>query len=586
MPNSRFLNIVLMVCSIALIGVGCSKPADDTPASALRSGDGILKYIPAETPYVFAMPAAIPEDVLDKLEPHIDAILSSYREIVSMAIDSVAAETADDAEDAENIQNFVSVAEEFMGLMSYSELRAAGLPRNARAAFYGVGMLPVLRVKLDDAAAFEKTITRFEETAGASMSTASIDGHSYRYAGDDELRIILGILDDHIVVTLVPAALSEERLAAVLGIELPAQNIGESGGLENIANDYGYAPYALGYIDFERLISTFLDNQDGVNAELLALMDYENELTDVCRAEIREMSGIMPRLVSGYTEISVERFSSNTIIELRSDIAAGFAGLVASVPGLGIDHGGLISFGLSIDLLGAREFYEARLDALEADPYQCELFADMQNGVAAGRQALDQPIPPIAYDFNGFLAVIDNIEGFDFASQKPPSAIDMGLLIATKNAEGLIAMGSMFSPELAALNLQPDGQPVKVEVPPVGVQFDSVFIGMNESGLVIAVGDNAESRVSEMLSAKAGDPPPFVSMSMDSAKYYELIGNTMMAGSTEADENSEAPEMSPDAEKAIGDVLQELGKIIDRIAVDINFTERGIEFPTTVTLAP
>jgi hypothetical protein len=306
MSSSKILRSAILVFGMALTIVACSNSSDETSSSALQSSDGILKYVPSDTPYVFATPEAMPDDVLDKLAPHIDAILSSYKEIAGMALDNIDSDDAGDAEDAANIEHFVSVAEEFMGLMGLEELRAAGIPRNARSAFYGVGMLPVLRIQLDNADAFEKTVARFEEKAGMSMPTDIVNGQNYRYAGDDGVRVILGVIDSHVVLTVVPTALSDDQLEAVLGISLPSENIGASGGLEKIANEYGYAPYVLGFFDFERMASVFLDSQDGVNAELLSLMDYESELTDVCRSEIREMSRIMPRIVSGYTEIDVE----------------------------------------------------------------------------------------------------------------------------------------------------------------------------------------------------------------------------------------------------------------------------------------
>ena len=226
MPISKFLRYTLLIFGLALTIVACSNSSDETPSSALQSSDGILRYVPSDTPYVFATPEAMPDDVLDKLEPHIDAILSSYREIVAMALDNIVPADAEDAEDAANIENFVSVAEEFMGLMGHEELRAAGIPRNARTAFYGVGMLPVLRVQLDNSDAFEKTVARFEEKAGKSMQTDTVNGQNYRYAGDDGVRVILGVIDSHVVLTVVPTALSDEQLSAVLGITLPSENIG------------------------------------------------------------------------------------------------------------------------------------------------------------------------------------------------------------------------------------------------------------------------------------------------------------------------------------------------------------------------
>ena len=118
----------------------------------------------------------------------------------------------------------------------------------------------------------------------------------------------------------------------------------------------------------------------------------------------------MPRIVGGYNDLSTEQIASTAIFELRDDIAGELTKLSAPVPGLGKDHGGLMSFGLGLDLLAARKFYEARLDALDANPYECELFAELQAGVAGGRAALQAPLPPIVYGIKGFLAVSSDMD--------------------------------------------------------------------------------------------------------------------------------------------------------------------------------
>ena len=585
MLKIKFIRVLLVFCGITLAMNACSRSADEEASSALLDTDGLLQYVPADTPYAFAMAEPMPQDVLDKMQPHIDSILGSYRDVLKLMINEKAGELNEDPEKIERAAQFLTVATEFVELMSSEGLRDAGLSLQSRSAFYGVGLLPVLRVELTDINAFETTIAQFEEKIGNAMSVASINEQTYRYVGDEEARLIIAVIDDYLVVTVVPTALSSEHLSTVLGLTLPAQNIASAGVFDELAREYGYTSHALGFIDFERLVATFLDHQPGVNAGLIELMDYDDSvLTDVCRAEIREMSSIMPRIVTGYTEIGVAGIRSRAVVEIRNDIATGLATLAAAVPGLGKDHGGLFSFGMSLDLLAARDFYIARLDALEAEPYQCELFAELQDGVAKGREALNQPIPPIAYGFKGFLAVVDRIEGFDIANKQPPTDIDMRFLVAIDNAEGLLAMGTMFSPELAALNLQPDGKPVKFDMPQLTSQFDAVYVAMTENALGIAVGADAESGLSDLLVDKAGEPPPVFSMHMDAGTYYEFIGDSMLVSNSVDSVNDESAEMSPELMQALSDVMTELGSMLDRMSVDIVLTDRGIEFPTTMTL--
>jgi hypothetical protein len=391
--------------------------------------------------------------------------------------------------------------------------------------------------------------------------------------------VIVAAIDDQLVVSAVPGDLPEGLLKSVLGIEMPGTSIADSGELTALAEKYGYQSYGLGLVDAERIASIFLDDQTGVNREVLALMDYDSSsLPDVCKSEIRSIAGVAPRFVTGYTDLTGQHIKSNSVVELRSDLAAGMQKLTTPVPGLGTEQGGLMSFGMSLNLLAAREFYSARLDALEADPFECELFADLQAGVAKGRALLNQPVPPIVYGFQGFLAVIEDIKGMDIGKQQPPTDIDMRVLVATDNAEGLLAMGAMFSPEIAALNLKPDSKPVKVEVPAIASSIEAAFVAMSENALALSFGTGSESGLEAMLGAASNDPAPFMSMDMDAGRYYGFIGDAM----TLSDPEDELP---AEAVKATGDVMKTLQKMFSRVSVDIQFTERGVELPTTMVLA-
>ena len=202
----------------------------------------------------------------------------------------------------------------------------------------------------------------------------------------------------------------------------------------------------------------------------------------------------------GYTAISPERFDSQFIVELRDDIATSLTALPAPVPGLGEDTGGLMSIGMSIDVMAMRNFYEARLDALEADPFLCEEFADIQAGVADGRTALQQPVPPMVYDFRGFVGVINDIKGLDMATRTPPTSVDGQFLFAMDNAPALVSLGAMLSPELAGLDLQPDGEPVQLDMPQAQMLGGDVFVAMTDDALALSLNDAGATDVTTCFS--------------------------------------------------------------------------------------
>jgi hypothetical protein len=541
---------------------------------------GLLRYVPADTPYVFAITEPLGDDVWDKFEPKLDAMLKAYQGVLrTIAETGIAAKSeTNDAEDKGDAA--AALLDEVAGLLSVEGLRGAGIDRESTMVFYGAGLLPVMRMTLSDGELLEAAVARIENQAASGMSAASIDGQAYRFAGDEEARILVAVVADEFVLSIVPANASNGLLKTVLGLTPPSSNIADTGELQEIADANGFLPHLLGLIDVERIVATFLDDQSGLNAELLTLMEYDRSgLSDTCRLEIRTIAGVVPRIVTGYLEMSVDKFASNTIIELRSDIAAGLATLTAPVPGLGREQGGLFSLGMGIDLLAAREFYASRLDAMEANPYECELFADLQDGVAKGREVLAQPIPPIVYGFNGFLAVIEDIEGMNLAKNEPPTSADFRLLVSTDNVEGLLAMGAMFSPEIAAMDLEPDGEPVRFESPQLNGMVDTAYVAITENALALSVGAGTEDELGSMLTAAVSEPPPFMSMEMDGARYYDFIQQAVVL---QDDGEEQTP---PELKAALGDIIGVAGEMFSRMMFTVQFTERGVEFPSTVVLA-
>ncbi|MDX1480209.1 MAG: hypothetical protein R3315_00955 [Woeseiaceae bacterium] len=583
MPTISRTHSVLTALAAAALIAGCGM-FDREPESALADADGILGHVPADTPYVFASVEPMPDEVLDRLEASADSMYSAYATIIEASLEDAADQVAERGGSEEDAEFVAAVASELVQLLRSDNLRAAGIPRGAQMAFYGVGLLPVARIELANSVAFEAKLAEIETNVGREMTTGTVQGVSYRYAGDDTMRLVVSVTEDYAVAALVPAASSEEHLAAVLGIKAPRSSVADSGSLTALAESYSYGAYGLGYVDIVRVASVFLDEPSAANADFLRIAGWDpSALDDVCRDEIRGLAGIVPRIVSGYTNVNAASLDSNTVIEIRSDIAAGLSTLAAPVPGLGRDHGGLGSFGMSIDLFAAREFMEQRIADYEADPYRCTELTGVGVFVDQLRASLSRPVPPIAYGFKGFLAVIDRIEGLDLAGQQPPEHVDARLIVASENAPGLLAMGAMFSPELASLDLRPDGQPLKVPLPVVTGPVREAWIALTDTALALSVGEVPPERLSDLLQSPPAEPLPSLSMRIDGARYYGFIGEAIRAGEAAGDGDGE--DVPEEVRDAMTQVMSGFGDFLERIAVDVTLTDRGVEVPTTITLA-
>jgi len=565
----------------AFILVACDKDeSDDATSQVLASENTLLQYVPADSPYVIASITPLPDDLMDRIEPSMDRVLQSYQTVMREIMLSAQQDVSEDELGDEELQRITDVSNELMSLFSIEGLRNAGIGRDTTGAIYGNGLLPVVRLGLTDGALFDAAISGLEEEAGIALQVAEIGDHSYRYFDADEIRIVIAVLDNQAVLTMLPSSFDEAQTSLALGLTLPETNIAESGGLQEIASEYGYTGEFVGFIDVASMVERLVGGATGLDADLFALMEHDpSDLSDVCRAEIRSVASIAPRMVMGYTDISVDQIDSSIVLELRDDIAAGLQGLSAAVPGLGEDHGGLMSFGLSVDIKAAREFVEGRLDAMEAEPFECEHFAEIQAGVAGGREAMNQPVPPMVYDFRGFLAVIDDIQGLDIASQTPPTSIDGSFLLAMNNAQALVSLGAMFSPELASLNLQAGGEPVALELPQMAAMGMDAFAALSDDAIAISIGEGAETELESMLSADVSDSAPFLSFSMDAARYYGFLGDAIAAGDPDSEKAA-----SPELQAAMNEIMRVVADIYDRMSADFRFTSRGMEVESSVTL--
>jgi len=550
-------------------------------AAANNSAD-LLKYIPADTPYVIASTEPFPSALADKLEPTVDEILQAYQRVLRhvMAEQLVKMSAAEGS--GEDAELFRGLMEEVIGLMSIDSIRAAGIGRESAFVFYGNGLMPVLRLELSDPDLFDAAISRMEEKAGKALLVGEARGTSYKYANAEKINLIIATLDDQVVITIVPVSFDERQVAAALGAKPPRKNLKKSKALQAIDKEYGFSGYLTGYIDTERLASIFSGSTTDQDDDFFTAIGAKPpELTTVCAAEITEMAGIAPRIVFGYSGVSPERVDSTMIIELREDLAQGLATIPTAVPGLGIDPGGFMSFGFGLNPIALRDFYEARLDAMEADPYECDKFADIKAGVAKGREALNTPLPPVVYSFRGFVANIADIQGLDFSSSTAPESIDASILIAVENAESLVMMAAMMDPQIAALNLLPDGKPVKLALAQLADFAGDAFAALSTDALSISLGEGAETNSADMLVADSAEPAPFMNMNMDAARYYTMLGEAM-SQEPASDEEDATPKAIRDA---IADVMILSGSMYERMSVEVQFTARGVEINTAMILS-
>jgi len=135
---SSKLVFIALICGMTLVACGDS----DEKSKQTVAANELLSYVPADSPYVFASLAPLPEDVMDKLEPTVDRVLRSYDALLQEIVVMAAAKAGDeDGADDEEAKKIAAVVRELSSLMSLDGLRSIGFERESRVVVYGNGLL-------------------------------------------------------------------------------------------------------------------------------------------------------------------------------------------------------------------------------------------------------------------------------------------------------------------------------------------------------------------------------------------------------------------------------------------------------------
>ena len=156
------------ICTMTLAGCGDSEEESGQSAAIAAAGE-LLNYVPADSPYVFASLSPLPDEVMDKLEPKLDRILQSYEVVLQEVAVMITEKAQTDDEEKAKAQKATAMIGELSSLMSIEGLRSVGFERDSRAAIYGNGLLPVVRLEVSDGALFEAALVRMEESAGEKI---------------------------------------------------------------------------------------------------------------------------------------------------------------------------------------------------------------------------------------------------------------------------------------------------------------------------------------------------------------------------------------------------------------------------------
>ncbi len=597
-PNStsrhgaRLSALALAMC-VGLTGCGKDSADGDTKRSivgdqATSSANALLSYIPADAAYYGANLQPLDPAVMDKLWTELDKGLNKLDTAIGQALDQ---ELASDSPDA-FAKAFSAV---FRGKLNRAGLAELGLSLDDYSALYSISLMPVLRLQIKDGDTFKNTLARFMTEAGQAPDKKMLGEIEYYQLDLDEanldedidlasLRLVFGIDGNQLVASAFPKAHSEQLLPRVLGVEKPANPMPAS-EIEQINRVHDILPVGTFVVDTERVVDRILSHSDPVAVAMFG--DLRQGLDETCKQEFKQMAMAAPLLVSGYNEYSTERIAQTMVLELRDDLAKGLSAIPAAVAPVSPTDGKIFGMSFGFNLDAARDFARQRIEAIKADPFECALLAEL-NDTSEMESQLTTPLPPVVSNIKGLRLALDSLE---MGPDGEPVGGTGKAMVVMDNPQFVLQMGQAFVPQLAALQLEDNGEPMPIPAEMVPMPgLPPLFAAMSPTGLGVSIGDGSDTILSSFVKAETPDKGPLLSYSYGS-EMMQLYRDAMEQSMSESYEDYSDRAGADDDEAETGkammmtfmDAYYEFMSIFASGTAEVHLVDEGIRIESVTT---
>ena len=563
-------NLSRIVAGAGLLGLlfGCSREAEQ-PAMDL------LQHVPAETPYVFVAGRQLPDDLRERLADHYAVQLASQRAAFARVRERM--ETSPDAASlAAGADRFFVVLDalfaEFEGRGSAAQIRELGIEPVARAVFYGIGLLPAMRIEISDAARLDAMLDRVEQRAGVRALRGELDGQSYRRMDFGQLAVFVAVTERYLIVGVLPDGLLERDLPVLLGQQLPARSLAQTADMQALIERHGFAGYGEGFVRLDELVATLQGRGDGLNAEVMLALDAPGlPVSEACMRMTDTLVGGMPRVVVGVTQADASLLAVRSVWESSPEVAVHLQRLASPVPGVGAAFDGLLALGVGLNLPQLRNVIEDLLREVMTAGRGCNWVHE--ETLEAVIPQLNLALGPMTAGIRGFNLLIDDL----VIDQDTLQATEVrgGLLAAVDDPRGVFALGALFNPALASLQVPTDG--TLVELPrDLGLQQSTppMHVAIKDKALLLLAGAESASLAATLLQSVPLTPAPLLAIDYGVAELADRLGGLMEQAATRLSDHGEV-------EAALGvlDQLEDLRQqaaLFERLRLSLYATDQGL----------
>jgi hypothetical protein len=579
-------NLQLALCTVVGLA-GCPKaspapaaPATDVteptvPASVTQETDGepwpiasteFLELIPADTPYVFAQSEPIPAEVVRRVQPLLAPLVAAADEGLADATKKAK------PEEARVLQEL------FGGTPTIAGLEKIGIDLNPRFVVYGLGVAPVFRVRLRDAAALSSALDRLEALSDKPSKTAAFHGQRYRYSesADGSLTVFAILGPDFVVAGLPPGAeIQRELLPLAFGQKLPATAMATSNTLAQVKTEHGLGPHLGGYVDIQAIWSAMVGQGSGLHRRVAAAFpSFAKPRSPECIVDGMRLAQLFPRLVFGYDELSGKRIVASSVLEMPPEITRHTKPIPGPIPGLAAKPGAgtLATLGVGIDMRAVEAAAKAYAAAVREHPFRCAEFTGF-NELAETVATAPAVVPKPLFGLTGLGVQLDDV--VDPGAEAP--RLDGVVVVGIDDPKGALDALAKLVPNVALDKLRKPRTPVQLmSLMPAGggsapATISESWIAYGKRSIGMSFGKAGKRDLLRALDRQRKGEHALAVWSVDLGTWVER--NPERLGELQKLDSGNARKLA-----------QELLTLLGRAAFSLRLTERGVETEVAIDL--
>ena len=637
MNQSKVFGGVIVVVILALVGyVGYFKidwnksTSTETPQADAGQSREILTYVPADTLFFIGGLEPVPfQHAVDMMAPG-----SGWLKHADWSQQLTDEEKAKMPPAGLMITSLVS---EYMLIMQDPTTAASklGIGDKFDTVAYTVGFIPVMRVKLADAAIFNALIDQAETRVGIKSKKQTVGDITLRsYSFDkpgaekpSDANLVIGTNQQYAVISISSKIEGDKAHNVIVGSDKPSQSLANLTVLQDIKNKYNFHPAYVSYInhkeimkgltgegnnEFGRMLDAAIAMAEETRAEAAAnqanqegqpanpaqqppsqTAKNENPLdairTEACRKELMTMVASWPQTVMGYTKMDLD--SKPKVMEARMLVEstdAAFMQEMQKIRGFiptslqDVTQNPVFGFGLGLNIDAVSPFIVKTIQDFTSKEYKCEVLAEAKMSLLQSNPAMALGMMSgMVAGLQGISATILDIDGkFDFSQQDTPpdiKSIDAIITISSANPQQLLMMAANMQPGMPPLQLPPDGTPIDFPAPVPMPNGEPVKLALKGNHIVAYVGPKSTALANSLAQDKLQANGLFA-FSMDFGKYMKMVAS--MAENAPQTDNTKPTSMT-DQEK---EMIKAMSNMKMQFVESFDIDPDGVAFDVKMTM--